>query len=485
MQLTLPDLGVVAAFLRWGTTVRRYAVTMRGSQDDDAWGSDRRGGTRAGSPVRMVGLVAGFVLAVAATIAVFLTDDPQYLRLAVLAAAWAFVLAAFLAGRRRADAQVAAAREEDIRRSYEHELDREAAAHREYELELRREAEESMGAELTALRAEVAELNLLKHEVARVARLGTDLPALSGLRAELTSLAGLRDDVASLAGLRADVASLAALRGDLASIAELRAEMGRLRTELTEQLNGEMLIERIMLRTQTSRPADGGPRTVESSTTWDDDRLPAELTSGWPAVRLDGGPAETRRPEPVRVERAPVAPATTAFSFPAAAPTSVPARSTPPATPTPPSPLEWLADRALFEPADLAPRHSRHAAGEPDDVPAAHERSGAVPGSLLPPVPPRRRRTDNAFDDRTTEHPATPPTSYEPVVRPSPRPSPTPRTVARPVVQEPQTAGHERLEQILADTGAQPPGGGRRRRRYREDGEPDDVLARVLGRNGG
>src|SRR3954449_60884 len=301
MRVTVPDPGGVAVVLRWGTTVRRYAVTMRGAVDDDvAWSSERRGGN--GSAVRTYGLVAGFVLAVAATIAVFLTNNPQYLRLALHAAAWAFVLAAFLAGRRRADAQAAAAREDDIRRSYEYELDREAAAHREYELELRREAEESMGAELTALRAEVAELNLLKHEVARVARLGTDLPALSGLRAELTGLAGLRDDVASLASLRADVASLASLREDLASIAELRAEVGRLRTELTEQLNGEMLIERILLRTQTSRPVENAPRTVESSTTWAGDRAPAELTGGWPAVRLDEATTESRRPEPVRVE---------------------------------------------------------------------------------------------------------------------------------------------------------------------------------------
>src|SRR3954452_21291406 len=74
---------------------------MRGAVDDDvAWGSERRGG--GGAPMRTYGLVAGFVLAVAATIAVFLTDNPQYLRLAVLAAAWAFVPAAVPARRRPA-----------------------------------------------------------------------------------------------------------------------------------------------------------------------------------------------------------------------------------------------------------------------------------------------------------------------------------------------------------------------------------------------
>ncbi len=38
-----------------------------------------------------------------------------------------------------------------------------------------------------------------------------------------------------------------------------------------------------------------------------------------------------------------------------------------------------------------------------------------------------------------------------------------------------------RLAEILAENGVSPSTGGRRRRRYREDGEPDDVLARVLG----
>jgi hypothetical protein len=38
-----------------------------------------------------------------------------------------------------------------------------------------------------------------------------------------------------------------------------------------------------------------------------------------------------------------------------------------------------------------------------------------------------------------------------------------------------------RLAELLAENGVSPSTGSRRRRRYREDGEPDDVLARVLG----
>jgi hypothetical protein len=453
---------------------------MRGTRDDDvSWRSDR-GGSRTAPEVspslRTAGLVCGLLLAVAATAVVFLTDNPQHLRLAVIAAAWAFVLAAFAAGRRRAETLAAAEREETLRRRYEHELDREAAAHREHELELenqlRRETEESMRAELAALRRDIAGVSSLREDPAGI-------PA--GISAGISAL---RDELAGLAALRADVASLAALRQDLDQLTELRADLGRLRGELAEQLNGEMLIERIMLRTQSFRaptgaaPADG-PRTVESAAVREDDRPPRGLTGGWPAVRLDEL-AETRQAERVHVDRPAVRSAPPAPPQEPAHPVAT--RFAPPVAP-PPTPLEWLADRSLVEPADLEPSRSRHAA-ESGHVPAPHERSGAPAGDLLPAVPPRRRRTDEPFDDRTAERPVTPVTSSEPVVRPTPFPRPTlPPTRAVPVADEEDSAGHQRLTEILADNGVQPPSGGRRRRRYRDEDDPDDVLARVLGRS--
>ena len=86
----------------------------------------------------------------------FLTDNPQYLRIAVVAVAWAFVIATFAAGRRTGDRAEAEMRESQLRHAYELELEREVAARREYELavenEVRRETEDSMRDELDALR---------------------------------------------------------------------------------------------------------------------------------------------------------------------------------------------------------------------------------------------------------------------------------------------------------------------------------------------
>jgi hypothetical protein len=226
-------------------------------------------------------LAGGFALAVLATLGVFLTDNKQYLQLAVVAVAWAFVLAMFAAGRRGTDRVAAAAREAELRHAYEVELDREVAARREYELklenELRRGTEDAMRYELDALRGDIA------------------------------ALASLRDEVAHVAAMRDDVAALTALRHDIGQLAGLRGEMGRLRAELTEQLSSEMLVERIVMRTQASRlPGEAGRL---DSGRWADDVPPRELTGGWPAVRLDE-PRETQQFEQVRPERPGLHPAT-------------------------------------------------------------------------------------------------------------------------------------------------------------------------------
>jgi hypothetical protein len=555
---------------------------MPAPQDDVVWGSasaDRRqpGSGRSASSAlvtrRTVTLAGGFALAVAATLAVFLTENPKYLQLAVIVMAWAFVLAAFAAGRRGSDHATATAREAQLRQAYELELEREVAARREYELDLehdlRREAEEVMRDELDALRAEIASLGRLRDEVARV----------SDLRHDLAGLSTLRDDVARVAALRDDLAALSSLRQDLGQLAELRADMGRLRAELTEQLSSEMLIERIVMRTQGGRfPADqarpdtGRPLDVPASRS--DDAPPRELTGGWPAVRLDD-PRDLRHAEQVRVDRAvpsrhtpspplwstgpgapafpgdaPPPPASTgvwssAFDRPAppvpvphapsaeprpweerrawdelraepppwdelrpwerdARPTPAPApvpssdpadtqRSrhsadgpadmAPAPAPTTESPLEWLAARALIDPVAppaVPPSPSTALHPSPALRPSPRPRPTPPPPSarLRPDLPPLTRRVEDAETGPITDQtgPITDETGPIPA---GGREAGSPRDGDARPTGAPDSDG--RLAEILAENGVIPSTGGRRRRRYREDGEPDDVLARVLG----
>jgi hypothetical protein len=138
--------------------------------------------------LRTAGLVAGSCLAVAATVVVFLTEDPRVLRLAVVAGAWAFVLAALVRSRSTADVSLpareqlaAAEREAELRLAHELELEREAAARREHELrvvdDLRRTAEQSMRAELEALRTELTQVTELRREMGQLAELRGSSPA--------------------------------------------------------------------------------------------------------------------------------------------------------------------------------------------------------------------------------------------------------------------------------------------------------------------
>jgi hypothetical protein len=114
--------------------------------------------------LRTLALVAAVAIALASTAVVVLSDDPQTLRLAVVGALWAFVLAAFAAPRRRESDAPAGdpGTALELRRTYEIELEKEVAARREYELQLeiylRRELERGLAEDVAALREEVGRM---------------------------------------------------------------------------------------------------------------------------------------------------------------------------------------------------------------------------------------------------------------------------------------------------------------------------------------
>ena len=469
-------------------------------EDDDV----DRGPAAPGS--RTLLQAGGFLLAVGATLSVVLTDDAQLLKIAVVAVAWGFVLATFAAGRGRSDRARAAAREAELQRAYARE--REAAARREQELELenelRRDTEGSVREELAGLRRDIAALADLRDEVARVSRMHGDIAAVGGLRDQVARVAALRDDVAALAGLRSELGQLAALRED----------MGRLRAELAEQLSSELLVERIVMRTQGSRlPGEGArsddpARVLDGGAPWTADAPPRELTGGWPAIRLDE-PRDAHRFEQVHTSTRSAVPPPPTTAFPAAPPPAhsatagaAPAAPRPPVPPRPsvpePSPSAFVRhDRAAAHEHDpyLGSGRSRHVV---DGLPSAPARTVVTSSPALPPtgpprsslewsgdtppVPagtgdaPRRRRADGPL-----ESPAPgefDPTTQQPAVTPS-WATPQRTDGGRVAGQDPS----DRLAQILAENGVSPSSGGRRRRRYREDGQSDDVLARVLGRD--
>ena len=122
----------------------------------------RRGGRRPG----WVLLTALLVLAIGASSALVFTNRAELLKLAVILALWAAVVAAFVSVVYRRQSDVDQARARDLKLVYDLQLDREISARREYELtvesQLRRELASELRAhsadEVSALRAELAAL---------------------------------------------------------------------------------------------------------------------------------------------------------------------------------------------------------------------------------------------------------------------------------------------------------------------------------------
>jgi hypothetical protein len=122
----------------------------------------RRGGRRPGWLL----LTTLLVLAIGASSALVFTNRAELLKLAVILALWAAVVAAFVSVIYRRQSDVDQARVRDLKLIYDLQLDREISARREYELtvesQLRRELASELRAqaadEVAALRAELAAL---------------------------------------------------------------------------------------------------------------------------------------------------------------------------------------------------------------------------------------------------------------------------------------------------------------------------------------
>ncbi|OQO92837.1 hypothetical protein B1813_11915 [Saccharomonospora piscinae] len=107
-------------------------------------------------------LAVGFLLALGATVALVLTDDLRWIRLAVVAALWAALIGALMAAQYRRQAATSEKSASKAQQIYELELQKEISARREHELEIesetRRRVESESRDELEALREEMRTL---------------------------------------------------------------------------------------------------------------------------------------------------------------------------------------------------------------------------------------------------------------------------------------------------------------------------------------
>ncbi|MCZ2825338.1 MULTISPECIES: DUF6779 domain-containing protein [unclassified Modestobacter] len=377
-----------------------------------------------GSAAQRVWSGVALLLAVPATAAAFLTEDPLYLRVALLAVCWAFVIAAFLAGSRRADRMAATAREAELRHAYDLELAHEVAARHEHAAELenrlRREAEQAMSGELGRLRTELA----------------------------------------ALTQLRSEPSGLEQLRTELAGLGELRGDLGRMRSELTEQLSGELLIERMVMRAQSvrgpARTADVG-RTVEGA------------PPGWEASVWTSSPAGPDAPaEPGRVLPVSVAEALDLPAPPISRASAPPEESAD--RHRPPSPLEWLVEEAVLEPwVEPSPKSPLAWLGEKALLDAAGRPAAEVPVVPMPSRPPLPepvlRVPEPVLHEPEPVLRVPEPVLHEPepaLPVPEPDPEPAPR------VPEPALRVSD-LVAAMSDP-LEPP-----RRRHRRAAEPDEA----------
>ncbi|MDT5213613.1 MAG: hypothetical protein QOK18_1852 [Mycobacterium sp.] len=416
-------------------------------------------------------LTALLVLAIVASSALVFTNKVELLKLAVIIALWAAVVAAFISFIYRRQADIDQAKVRDLKLVYDLQLDREISARREYELsvesQLRRELSSELRSqnadEVASLRAELAALRASLEII-----FDTDLQHRPALETERTAVHTFGRVISSRidAEDREDVEA----NTDESPIIDVHEEPHPPEHEWTPSY----LAGGAHRRPSEPEPADTG---------W---RPPAE-------------PA----PPPPRASQASPPPAPTPPP-PPPAPTPAPPPPPPPA-PEPPPPPPWQEPDRLGRHAPAAsnwqpaPADGQFIpAGEPgsnwESLVAENGNSSAHPPAMTPPpaeprrgrhgtsepigeeAPPRARHWSQGDDPgrrsptlASPSHPPTPPPAEPeppsvPLAPPEP-PNPRHRGADDASDEAGQHAGGQPLSELLARLQVGSTGGGRRRRR--------------------
>ncbi len=447
----------------------------------------RRGGRRPGWLLLTVLLV----LAIAASSALVFTNKVELLKLAVILALWAAVVAAFVSVIYRRQSDVDQARARDLKLVYDLQLDREISARREYELtvesHLRRELASELRAqaadEVAALRAELAALRT-NLEILFDADLG-HRPALETDRAAMHTYGDWTHDTGIISPDRVSSSRITPVRSDDSTTRTAESPIIDVPEEplVAQQPPGSSGDDADAYRGSHRRPSENGewppqqrreprpePREPRRET-----REPRRETREQPRERR-----EALRPEPQPVVHvagpAPVAsmppeprpePHPQPTPEPRPQPAPQPAERRPdwapaPAPPAPaaqngaaPAPAADQTSPAPVSPPPAEPSRGRHWT-PPEPAPAAEP----APQLGVPPLPPRQRSRHSVEAEGYGGAAA------GPVTAPAPPPPPTPRHRGTEEVDDASGAhtGGQSVADLLARLQAGATGGGRRRR---------------------
>lgn len=329
----------------------------------------RRGGRRPGWALLTVLLI----LAIGASCALVFTDRVELLRLAVLLALWAAVVAAFVSVIYRRQSDTDAAKVRDLKHVYDLQLDREISARREYELSVEAHLRRELSAELRAQQAD---------EVA-------------ALRAEL---AALRTNLEIL--FDTDLAHRPALETDRSYQPPKpdRVASSRIYPETPPEPVESPIIDvpEEPLTQQSRGPEDGyrgSHRRLSDETTWIPPVRPG------PPPQVSAPPPPTPRPAPPQERpqerQAPRPVPRQAPPTQQSAPTPAPEPKAPPVQKAPPEPQP--------EHTPEPPRRGRHSGtGGADDADAGPEVPRGrhyAPAAEVPTAPPSRHRGPDSEDE--------------------------------------------------------------------------------------
>ena len=370
------------------------------------------------------------VLAIGASSALVFTTRVELLKLAVILALWAAVVAAFVSVIYRRQSDLDQAKVRDLKLVYDLQLDREISARREYELSVETELRRELASELRAQAAD---------EVA-------------GLRAEL-------------AALRANLEIL--FDADLSHRPAIETERTTVRAFSDWAVDAETTGRVTASRIDTEARDESEPRTDESPII----DVPVEPHPPEPEWAPPGYGGVHRRPseaEPPR-EWAPTPPVR-----------EEPAGVT---TPTPPTDWQPAPAEGQWIPAGspgshwVAPAAENGSSGEyvgrrrapepsasPPPPPQAPSPPPAQPVMSSPPGDVPRGRHSAAPDAVDPGRPAASPTLATGAPGPPPHPEP-PGPREAPKHRGAEDTGGQSVADLLARLHATPTGGGRRRRR--------------------